>query len=119
MEDQKSITDMGGTMRLGSYKCNLAKGSKAHQAYGKQNINERHRHRYEFNNQYKKQIEDAGLIATGINPNTDLVEIVELKNHPWFVGTQFHPELKSTVQNPHPLFVNFVKSAVAHKKNKL
>jgi CTP synthase len=119
MEDQKSITDMGGTMRLGSYKCNLTKGSKAHQAYGKQNINERHRHRYEFNNQYKKQIEDAGLIATGINPNTDLVEIVELKNHPWFVGTQFHPELKSTVQNPHPLFVNFVKSAVAHKKNKL
>ena len=119
MEDQKSITDMGGTMRLGSYTCTLSKGSKANQAYGKQNINERHRHRYEFNNQYKKQIEEAGLIATGINPSTDLVEIVELKNHPWFVGTQFHPELKSTVQNPHPLFVNFVKSAVTHKKNKL
>lgn len=118
MEDQKSIKEKGGTMRLGAYACDVMKGSKAHHAYGKLHISERHRHRYEFNNDYKKQIEKAGLIASGINPKTKLVEIMELKDHPWFVGTQFHPELKSTVQNPHPLFVNFVKSTVAFKKNK-
>ena len=119
MENQKNITDMGGTMRLGAYKCTLSKGSLSQQAYGKINISERHRHRYEFNDKFKDQIEANGLIATGINPESGLVEIVELKDHPWFVGTQFHPELKSTVKNPHPLFVNFVKSAVTYKKNKL
>jgi CTP synthase len=118
MEDQKSITAKGGTMRLGAYACDLKKGSKAYQAYSKLHISERHRHRYEFNDKYKKQIEKAGMIATGINPKSKLVEIIELNDHPWFLGTQFHPELKSTVQNPHPLFVNFVKSAVAFKKNK-
>ncbi len=117
MEDQKSITIKGGTMRLGAYDCHLKKGSKAHQAYNKMHISERHRHRYELNNVYKKQLEQAGMIATGINPKSKLVEIIELKDHPWFLGTQFHPELKSTVQNPHPLFVNFVKSAVTFKKN--
>jgi CTP synthase len=119
MEDQKNVTDMGGTMRLGAYKCSLTKGSQAHHAYGKVNISERHRHRYEFNDKFKEKIEAKGLFATGINPESGLVEIVELQDHPWFVGTQFHPELKSTVQNPHPLFVNFVKSAVTYKKNKL
>lgn len=119
MEDQKNVTDMGGTMRLGAYKCHLTKGSHAHQAYGKLNISERHRHRYEFNDRFKEKIEEKGLVATGINPESGLVEIVELKDHPWFIGTQFHPELKSTVQNPQPLFVNFVKSAVTYRKNKL
>ena len=118
MEEQKAITTKGGTMRLGAYACDIKKGSKAQQAYGKLHISERHRHRYEFNNGYKKQIEQAGMVATGINPKSKLVEIIELKDHPWFLGTQFHPELKSTVQNPHPLFVNFVKSAVTFKKNK-
>lgn len=118
MEDQKSITTKGGTMRLGAYDCELKKGTKAHHAYGKLHISERHRHRYEFNNDYKKQIEQAGMVTSGINPKSKLVEMIELKDHPWFLGTQFHPELKSTVQNPHPLFVNFVKSAVTYKKNK-
>ena len=119
MEDQKSVTDMGGTMRLGAYKCDLSKGSKVHHAYGRLHISERHRHRYEFNDKFKDQIEANGMVATGINPDSGLVEIIELKDHPWFVGTQFHPELKSTVLNPHPLFVNFVKSAVTYRKNKL
>ena len=119
MEDQKSITTKGGTMRLGAYDCTIKKGTKTHQAYNKLHISERHRHRYEFNNNYKKQIEKAGMITSGINPKSGLVEIIELKEHPWFIGTQFHPELKSTVLNPHPLFVNFVKSALAFKKNRL
>ncbi|MCF6360581.1 MAG: CTP synthase [Cyclobacteriaceae bacterium] len=118
MEEQKKITKMGGTMRLGAYPCTLKKGSKAFAAYGKQQINERHRHRYEFNNAYLKEIEKAGLIASGVNPDTNLVEIIELEGHPWFVGTQYHPELKSTVQNPHPLFVQFVKAAIDYKKSK-
>ncbi len=109
MPDQKKTTKKGGTMRLGSYPCELKKNSLAHKAYRSLKVNERHRHRYEFNNDYLEQIEKSGLIATGINPETNLVEIVELKDHPWFVGVQFHPELKSTVENPHPLFVNFVK----------
>ncbi|MBW4889604.1 CTP synthase [Mucilaginibacter sp. HMF5004] len=116
MEDQKNITQMGGTMRLGSYACDLKKGSKAAAIYGKSQITERHRHRYEFNNTYRKQYEAAGLIPSGINPENDLVEIVELKNHPFFVGAQFHPELKSTVANPHPLFVNFVAAALAYSR---
>ena len=115
MSNQKEITNKGGTMRLGAYDCKLTKGSKAHKAYRTINISERHRHRYEFNNDYLEQIEKAGLTPTGINPDTNLVEIVEMKNHPWFVGVQFHPELKSTVENPHPLFVDFVKACKAHK----
>lgn len=118
MEDQKKITNYGGTMRLGSYECKLTPGSKAHQAYGKTLVEERHRHRYEVNNSYVKQLNEAGLVATGINPKTGLVEIVELQSHPFFVGVQFHPELKSTVENPHPLFMAFVKAALDLKLKK-
>ena len=117
MEDQKKITKMGGTMRLGAYVCHLKKGSMAHQAYGRLNINERHRHRYELNNNYLSQLEEKGMLASGINPNTNLVEIIELKNHPWFIGTQFHPELKSTIVEPHPLFIRFVKETLKRKTN--
>ena len=116
MEEQKKITNKGGTMRLGAYACRLKKGSKAASIYGDTLIKERHRHRYEFNNKYLEQIEEAGLKATGVNPDSGLVEIVELKDHPWFVGVQFHPELRSTVLNPHPLFVKFVEAAIRHKK---
>lgn len=118
MEEQKEITHMGGTMRLGAWDCVIEKGTLAHQIYGSTLISERHRHRYEFNNTYKKQIEAAGLKATGVNPDTGLVEIVELPEHPWFVGVQYHPEYKSTVANPHPLFVAFVKSALDYKQKK-
>ncbi len=118
MEEQKSITTKGGTMRLGAYPCDVKKGTKAFAAYGKQHISERHRHRYEFNNKYLEQYEAAGMIASGINPESNLVEIVELKNHPFFVGGQFHPELKSTVANPHPLFIKFVAAAMEHAKKK-
>ena len=116
MEDQKSITDMGGTMRLGAYPCQITKGTKAYQTYGHTRIGERHRHRYEFNSGYLEQFEQHGMIASGINPETKLVEIMELKDHPWFVGSQFHPELKSTVLNPHPLFVRFIKAALTQRK---
>ncbi len=118
MEEQKKVDQMGGTMRLGSYACDLKKSSKAFAAYGKQKIHERHRHRYEFNNRYLDQIEDKGMIASGKNPETGLVEIMEIKNHPWFVGVQFHPEYKSTVLNPQPLFVNFIQAAIDNKKIK-
>ncbi|MGV3539019.1 MAG: CTP synthase, partial [Rufibacter sp.] len=118
MEEQKKITQKGGTMRLGSYICDLKRGSKAYQAYGKAHIQERHRHRYEFNNQFLKAFEEAGMVASGINPETGLVEVIELQNHPWFVAAQYHPELKSTVLNPHPLFVRFIKAAINHTKNK-
>ncbi|QHV94643.1 CTP synthase [Spirosoma endbachense] len=118
MEEQKTITDKGGTMRLGAYTCKLKRDSLAHQIYGKTQISERHRHRYEFNNDYLDRFEKAGLRPTGINPDTGLVEIVELNSHPWFVGVQFHPELKSTVMNPHPLFVQFVKAALAYNQQK-
>jgi CTP synthase len=119
MEEQKKITTKGGTMRLGSYTCKLKKGSKAAAVYGDTTIHERHRHRYEFNNKYLAQIEDAGLRAVGVNPESDLVEVIELKDHPWFLGVQYHPELKSTVMNPHPLFVGFVGAALKHKKNSI
>ncbi len=118
MESQKNITMKGGTMRLGAYPCELTKGSKAYAIYGKSKIMERHRHRYEFNNKYLKQYEKEGMLATGINPETKLVEIVELKDHPFFIGSQFHPELKSTVENPHPIFVKFVKAANEFAKGK-
>lgn len=116
MEEQKKITHKGGTMRLGSYTCKLKKGSRAYNAYGESLINERHRHRYEFNNKYLEQMEEAGLKAVGVNPESGLVEVVELKDHPWFVGVQYHPELKSTVQSPHPLFIKFVEAAISGKK---
>ncbi|WP_111671810.1 CTP synthase [Algoriphagus litoralis] len=118
MEEQKKIDQMGGTMRLGSYACELKKGSKSALAYGKSKIQERHRHRYEFNNSYLDQVQSKGMIAAGKNPDTGLVEIMELKNHPWFVGVQFHPEYKSTVLNPQPLFVKFIQAAIDNKKVK-
>jgi len=116
MEDQKRITQMGGTMRLGAYPCHIKKGTKAFGVYGKADISERHRHRFEFNNDYLQRYEDAGMTASGLNPNSGLVEIMELKDHPFFIGTQYHPELKSTVLNPHPLFVKFVKAAIDYSK---
>jgi CTP synthase len=112
MEEQKGITDKGGTMRLGSYDCLLKKDSFSYEAYGKMKISERHRHRYEFNNSYLSKFEEAGMISTGINPDTDLVEVIEMPEHPWFVGVQFHPEYRSTVLQPHPLFVAFIKAVI-------
>lgn len=117
MEEQKSIANMGGTMRLGAYKCELKPNSKAALAYNSDIISERHRHRYEFNNDYLEQFEKNGMIATGKNPETGLVEVVEIPSHPWFVGAQFHPEYKSTVANPHPLFVAFINAAKENKQN--
>lgn len=117
MEEQKSVTNKGGTMRLGAWDCELVNGSLVQEIYkGKTAISERHRHRYEFNNDYKEQFEEAGLVASGINTETGLVEIVELPSHPWFIGVQYHPEYRSTVANPHPLFVGFVKAVLRHKK---
>ena len=118
MEEQKSVTHKGGTMRLGAWDCQLQEGSIAAKVYGKDIIEERHRHRYEFNSDYLEQIEAKGMKATGINPETGLVEIVEIPTHPWFVGVQYHPEYKSTVANPHPLFVAFVKAALKYSKAK-
>lgn len=115
MDDQKKVTIKGGTMRLGAYNCKLSKNSISYKAYGKSDISERHRHRYEFNNVYLDIMEAAGLMATGKNPESGLVEVVELKDHPYFVGVQYHPELKSTVENPHPLFVSFIKAALQNK----
>lgn len=112
LETQKKITNKGGTMRLGSYPCNITEGTIAWGIYKQKQINERHRHRYEFNNEYLEDFEKAGMIASGINPDRGLVEIIEIKDHPWFVGVQFHPEYKSSVANPHPLFVNFVKATI-------
>ncbi len=116
MEAQKEVTNKGGTMRLGSYPCELKKGSKSFLAYGKSRISERHRHRYEFNNLFKADFEAVGMSFPGINPDSNLVEIAELKNHPWFVGVQFHPEYKSTVMEPHPLFISFVKACIQNRK---
>ena len=117
MEEQKTITNKGGTMRLGAWDCDLKEGSLVQKVYhGKKSISERHRHRYEFNNDYKEAFEEAGLVASGINTATNLVEIVEIPSHPWFIGVQYHPEYKSTVANPHPLFVGFIKAVQTHKK---
>lgn len=118
MQEQKKITAKGGTMRLGAYPCKIKKGTKAFAVYGKENIRERHRHRYEFNNTFLKEYEKKGMIASGINPDNNLVEMVELKDHPWFIGVQYHPEYKSTVAKPHPLFVRFVKAALEKKNGK-
>jgi CTP synthase len=114
MKDQKSVCTKGGTMRLGAYPCELTKGSKTHKIYGTDMISERHRHRYEFNNKYISDFENAGMIPSGVNPKDKLVEIIELKGHPWFIGIQFHPEYQSTVARPHPLFVSFVKACIDH-----
>ena len=118
MESQKKVSGKGGTMRLGLYPCKIKPGSKVSEVYHEELINERHRHRYEFNNKYIEMYSMAGMQATRINPNEDLVEIVEIENHPWFVGVQFHPEYRSTVENPHPLFVRFVKAAIDCSKSK-
>ncbi len=118
MEEQKGVSEKGGTMRLGSYPCQLEPGSKCAQIYGSELIHERHRHRYEFNTKYMDRFIDAGMKTTGINPDTGLVEVVELENHPWFVGVQFHPEYKSTVMHPHPLFVDFVAASIENCNKK-
>lgn len=118
MPDQRKITKKGGTMRLGAYTCRLEPGTLAANIYKEEVIQERHRHRYEFNNEYLEQYKKAGMIPTGINPEGNLVEIVEIKDHPHFIGTQYHPELKSTVKNPHPLFVGFIKAAIDYSKSK-
>jgi CTP synthase len=114
MNSQKDVSEKGGTMRLGAYPCKIEKGTHAYKIYGKSLIQERHRHRYEFNNAYLEQFHQAGMVTSGINPDTNLVEIVELPNHPFFVGVQFHPEYKSTVEAPSPLFVQFIKAAYQH-----
>jgi CTP synthase len=118
MEEQKKITEKGGTMRLGSYPCQIKEGSLAHKVYGNTSITERHRHRYEFNNKYLEQYEQKGMIASGKNPETGLVEIMEVPEHPFFIGCQYHPELKSTVENPHPLFVHFVAAAKKYNEGR-
>lgn len=118
MEDQKNITDLGGTMRLGAYECVLKQGSRAFEIYEKEHIQERHRHRYEFNNSFEQEYERAGMKCVGRNPESDLVEIVEIPGLKWYIGTQFHPEYSSTVLKPHPLFLDFVKTAIACKKGK-
>ncbi|HNJ56213.1 MAG TPA: CTP synthase [Chitinophagaceae bacterium] len=118
MEEQKKITAKGGTMRLGSYPCDIKEGSLAFTIYGSTTISERHRHRWEFNNKYLSQFEKAGMLASGRNPGTDLVEIIELPQHPFFIGVQYHPELKSTVENPQPIFVHFIKAAKAYADKK-
>ena len=118
MEEQKAITKKGGTMRLGAYPCKIEKDSLAYQIYGSELISERHRHRWEFNNKYLDAMQAAGLKASGLNQETNLVEIVEIPDHPFFIGVQYHPELKSTVENPHPIFVHFVKAAKAFSAKK-
>ena len=118
MEEQKGITEKGGTMRLGSYACTLRKDSNAYRAYGKTKVSERHRHRYEFNNIYLADFEEAGMRATGFNPDTNLVEVMEIADHPWYVGVQFHPEYSSTVLQPHPLFIAFIKAVIENSQKK-
>lgn len=118
MEEQKRVKQLGGTMRLGAYECVVKRNSLAHNAYQKTRVDERHRHRYELNNDFRKQLERKGMVMTGINPETDLVEIIELKDHPYFIATQFHPEYKSTVENPHPLFLAFINAAHVFKTQK-
>jgi len=115
MGDQKEIKDKGATMRLGACPCTLTKGSLAYAAYEKDQVSERHRHRFEFNNNYREQLEKAGLIVSGTNPDRDLVEIIEVKGHPWFVAVQFHPEFQSKPNKAHPLFASFVEAALVRK----
>ena len=116
LEEQKNVKNMGASMRLGAYPCKLLKRSNSYQAYKKENISERHRHRYEFNNKYKKPFEKKGVIFAGTNTNQGLAEIIELKNHPWFVACQFHPEFKSKPDKAHPLFKSFIAAVLEQKK---
>lgn len=118
MEEQKSLKEKGGTMRLGAYPCLIKEGTKAHKAYENLEISERHRHRYELNNKFRENLSEHGLVISGTSPNGELVEIVEINDHPWFVGVQFHPELKSRAITGHPLFISFVKAALKHSKSK-
>jgi CTP synthase len=118
MEEQKSVSNMGGTMRLGAYKCSLLPDSKAAEAYGSTDISERHRHRFEFNSEFREQFEEAGMKCVGTNPDTGLVEVVEIPEKRWFVGTQYHPEYASTVLHPNPLFLSFVKAAISYSDEK-
>jgi CTP synthase len=117
MIDQKGVKNMGGTMRLGAYPCVLTKGTRAYKAYRKELISERHRHRYEVNNKFRKKLSDNGMIFSGVSPDNLLVEIIELPDHPWFVAGQFHPELKSRAVNPHPLFREFVRAGKEYAEN--
>ena len=119
MEDQQNVENKGGTMRLGSYNCKLTDKSLAKKIYGKSKISERHRHRWEFNNKYRKDFEAKGLFIGGTNPENDLVEIIEIPSKKFFIGVQYHPELKSTVLQPHPLFISFVKAALDYSKWKV
>jgi len=119
MAEQKSVEALGGTMRLGAYDCRLIPGTLAHLAYGVEQIAERHRHRYEVNNKYLKMLQERGLVVSGVNDKTGLVEIIELKEHPWFLGCQFHPEFKSRPVEPHPLFVSFIRAAKEHRRERL
>ncbi len=118
MEEQKSITNLGGTMRLGAYACHLLAGTKVAAAYGKYDIEERHRHRFEFNDAYRAEFEQAGMKCAGENPETHLVEVMEIPDKRWYIGTQYHPEYSSTVLNPHPLFMDFVRHAIAYRDEK-
>ena len=113
MEDQKKVTEKGATMRLGACPCRISKDSISFASYGCEEVSERHRHRYEFNNDYREQLDEEGLRITGVNPELDLVEIVELEDHPWFVGVQLHPEFQSKPNKPHPLFAGFREAALA------
>jgi CTP synthase len=119
MEEQQHVTDMGGTMRLGSYVCRLARGSRAAEAYGVSEVKERHRHRYEVSNQYRDQLVEKGMRLSGLSPDGSLVEMIELPDHPWFVGCQFHPELRSRPTRPHPLFKGFIGAALAHREGRV
>lgn len=118
MESQKKINDKGGTMRLGAYPCKIINGTKAYAAYKNEDLSERHRHRYELNNDYREMLEQKGMVMSGVSPNNELVEIIEIPNHPWFVGVQFHPELKSRAVTGHPLFIDFIKSVLKYKENR-
>ena len=115
MEEQKSVSNMGGTMRLGAYDCKLRPGSKVAEAYGAEMVQERHRHRFEFNNEYLQRFQSAGMQCVGENPKTGLVEVVELPDHRWYIGTQYHPEYSSTVLSPNPIFLSFVDAAIKYK----
>jgi CTP synthase len=118
LESQQGVSKKGGTMRLGAYDCEVVPGSHAAEEYAKLNVAERHRHRYEFNNRYREDLERRGLKVTGVHPDMNLVEIVELSDHPWFVGVQFHPELRSRPADPHPLFTGFVRAAVEERRRR-
>ena len=117
MDEQQSVRERGGTMRLGSWPCQLARGSLAHEAYGQDLIHERHRHRYELNNAYRKSFQEHGLVATGTSPDGTIVEIMERRDHPWFVSVQFHPEFKSKPTRAHPLFREFIAAALRNREN--